>query len=221
MAKSKNEHILCRQLRQIETNYDEADHSSLLATLGAKSQECGLTEIRNIFETQAEFILPRGLHQAAFWAGVRQEIYLAVLHQRSTTLCLDKINIDRSLEDAEDEVWMGRITLHLVDVLEFCFGPTNIDTDVVQKYEGLVGYLTAWVASKPESFEPLFTQLPEDGEIFPEIVFLNNCAMAAWHCYHLTRMLLIAHNPRIPRMGSSYMAALQSLDVSSCKSRGS
>ncbi|KAI0909728.1 hypothetical protein F4823DRAFT_593558 [Ustulina deusta] len=185
----------------------------ITATLGAKSQECGLTEIRNIFETQAEFILPRGLHQAAFWAGVRQEIYLAVLHQRSTTLCLDKINIDRSLEDAEDEVWMGRITLHLVDVLEFCFGPTNIDTDVVQKYEGLVGYLTAWVASKPESFEPLFTQLPEDGEIFPEIVFLNNCAMAAWHCYHLTRMLLIAHNPRIPRMGSSYMAALQSLDT--------
>ncbi|KAI0415294.1 hypothetical protein F5X98DRAFT_388941 [Xylaria grammica] len=181
-------------------------------TLGKKGQECELTEIRTIFETQAEFLLPRGLHQAAFWAGVRQEIYLAVLRQRSTTLCLDNCNIDRSLENAEDEVWMGRITLHLVDVLEFCFGPTEMDAYAVQKYEGLVSYLADWAASKPESFEPLFAQLPEDGGTFPEIVFLSDCAMAAWHYYHLARMLLIAHNPRAPRVGSSYMVALRSID---------
>ncbi|KAI0537152.1 hypothetical protein GGR58DRAFT_472842 [Xylaria digitata] len=182
------------------------------STLGHEIQDCESTEICNIFEIQAAFLLPTGLHQAAFWAGVRQEIYLAVLHQRSTTLCLDKCNIDCSLEDAEDEIWMARITLLLVDVLEFCFGPAKIDVDAFQKYESLVAYLTAWAAAKPESFESLFTQLPEDGEMFPEIVFLSNCAMAAWQFYHLTRMLLIAHNPRVPRIGCSYLAALQSID---------
>lgn len=116
---------------------------------------------------------------------------------------------------------MGRITLHLVDVLEFCFGSREIDVHTVEKYERLVGYLAAWATSKPESFEPLFTKIPEDEEIFPEIIFLGDCAMAALHCYHLTRMLLIAHNPRVPRIGSSYMAALQSVDVSGCKPRGS
>ncbi|KAI0474609.1 hypothetical protein F4859DRAFT_74251 [Xylaria cf. heliscus] len=181
-------------------------------TLGVKSQETASVEIRSILETQSEFLLPRGLHQAAFWAGLRQEIYLAILHERSTALRLDRCNIDLSLEDAEDEVWMGRITLHLVDVLEFCFGSREIDAYAVQKYESLVGYLVAWAAAKPESFEPLFTRLPEEEEVFPEIVFLGNCAMAAWHCYHLTRMLLIAHNPRCPRVGSGYMAALQSIN---------
>ncbi|KAH8166886.1 hypothetical protein CIB48_g1335 [Xylaria polymorpha] len=185
---------------------------AIRSIVGAKSQKQGPTEIRNIFETQSEFLLPRGLHQAAFWAGIRQEIYLAILNERSTTLCLEKCNINLSLEDAEDEVWMGRITLHLVDVLEFCFGSREIDVHTVEKYERLVGYLAAWATSKPESFEPLFTKIPEDEEIFPEIIFLGDCAMAALHCYHLTRMLLIAHNPRVPRIGSSYMAALQSVD---------
>ncbi|KAI1752261.1 hypothetical protein F4782DRAFT_147987 [Xylaria castorea] len=184
----------------------------LEATLGLKSQESKSTEIRDIFETQSQFLLPRGSHQAAFWAGIRQEIYLAILNERSTTLCLDKCNIDLSLENAEDEVWMGRITLHLVEVLEFCFCRKEIDAYAVQKYDNLSGYLAAWATSKPESFEPLFTRLPEGEEVFPEIVFLGDCAMAAWHCYHLTRMLLIAHNPRFPRMGSSYMAAMQLMD---------
>ncbi|KAI0424285.1 hypothetical protein F5Y09DRAFT_324826 [Xylaria sp. FL1042] len=181
--------------------------------LGVKGEEeYESTEIGHVLDSQAQFLLPTGLHQAAFWAGVRQEIYLAVLHQRSTPLRLDKGNIDRSLEDAKDETWMGRITLHLVDVLEFCFGPTKVDPHAIREYESLVGYLTAWASSKPESFEPLFTQLPEDGENFPEIVFLTDCAMEAWHCYHLSRMLLIAHNPRVPRIGSTYMTALQSID---------
>ncbi|GAP92509.2 putative arca-like protein [Rosellinia necatrix] len=181
-------------------------------TTGAKSHQCKSAEIRNILEAQSEFLVPGGLHQAAFWAAIRQEIYLAILHERPTTLHLDKCNIDLSLEDAEDEVWMGRITLHLVDVLGFCFGSKESDSYTVQKYDSLIGYLVAWAASKPEPFEPLFTRLAQGDEVFPEIVFLSDCAMAAWHCYHLTRMLLIAHNPRFPRMGSSYMATLQSIN---------
>ncbi|KAI0858974.1 hypothetical protein F4860DRAFT_285887 [Xylaria cubensis] len=181
-------------------------------TLDVRSRESSSIEICAIFETQSQFLLPRGPHQAAFWAGIRQEIYLAILNERSTGLCLDKCNIDLSLENAEDEVWMGRITLHLVEVLEFCFGSREIDAYVYQKYESLAGYLATWASSVPESFEPLLTRLPEGEEVFPEIVFLSDCTMAAWHCYHLTRMLLIAHNPRFPRMGSSYMAAMQSMD---------
>ncbi|KAI0439879.1 hypothetical protein F4803DRAFT_23059 [Xylaria telfairii] len=186
---------------------------AIRSTLGAKSQKRGPTEIRTIFETQSEFLPSRGLHQAAFWAGIRQEIYLAILDERSTSLGLEKCNIDLSLEDAEDEVWMGRITLHLVDVLEFCFGSREIHVSTVEKYEKLVGYLADWANFKPVSFVPLFTKIPEGEEIFPEIIFLGDCAMAAWHCYHLTRILLIAHNPKVPRIGSNYVAASQSIDA--------
>ncbi|KAI1363632.1 hypothetical protein F5Y08DRAFT_308983 [Xylaria arbuscula] len=186
--------------------------SALLESLlDVKSLERDCAEACNILETQAEFLLPRGLHQAAFWAGVRQEIYLAILHQRSTNLCFDRCNIDRSSEEAEDEVWIGRIILHLVDVLEYCFGPQEMDTYAITKYENLIDYSTAWAATRPGSFEPIFIGPPPTDNPFPEVIFLGDCAMEAWNFYHLSRMLLIAHTPALPRMGRSYIAASQSI----------
>ena len=194
---------------------EDTDSARLPALLDVKSPEPNSTAACKILEAQAEFLLPRGLHQAAFWAGVRQEIYLAVLHQRSTNLCFDRCNIDRSLEKAEDEVWIGRIILHLVDVLEFCFGPQEIDACAMTKYETLVGYSTAWASTRPGSFEPIFIGSSHIENPFPEVIFLGDCAMEAWNFYHLSRMLLIAHTPALPRMGRSYIAASQSISVSS------
>ncbi|KAI1130800.1 hypothetical protein F5Y10DRAFT_103101 [Nemania abortiva] len=165
--------------------------------------------MRDVLSAQAELLLPKGLHEAAFWAGVRQEIYISVLHQRPTALCLDRCNVDRSMEDADDEIWVYRITLHLLDVLGFCFGSSAQN---ISAYNGLVDYLVVWAASVPESFDPLFLRLPEKHEQFPEIMFLNDCAMAAWQYYHLTRLLLTAHNPNAPRIGTNYLAALKSTD---------
>ncbi|KAI0102101.1 hypothetical protein GGR51DRAFT_295616 [Nemania sp. FL0031] len=216
----------CRRCLQsaINTPYQELDEGTLAAlvllrflvaiesTANLNSRGASWTGMNDVLNAQKEFLLAKGLYEAAFWAGVRQEIYIAVLHQRATSLCLDTCSVDRSMDDTEDEVWVCRITLHLLDVLEFCFGDGAHNTSSNSAYNRLVEYSALWAASVPESFDPLFSRLPESHESFPEIMFLNDCAMAAWQYYHLTRLLLTAYNPNAPRIGTNYRAASKSMD---------
>ncbi|KAJ8133439.1 hypothetical protein O1611_g187 [Lasiodiplodia mahajangana] len=208
----------------ITARYQELDEGALVtlvlrrflvgieSTTDSNGYEGSWTGMCDVLNAQAEFLLTKGLYEAAFWAGVRQEIYIAVLHQQATSLCLDTCGVDRSMEDAEDEIWVCRITLHLLDVLGFCFGPGAHNTSSTSAYNRLVDYSAMWAASVPDSFDPLFSRLPESHESFPEIMFLNDCAMAAWQYYHLTRLLLTAYNPNTPRIGTNYLAALKSTD---------
>lgn len=46
-----------------------------------------------------------GLRQAAFWVGLRQEVYVAIVNQRPVLPALEHCNVDRSFEAAEDHVW--------------------------------------------------------------------------------------------------------------------
>lgn len=164
----------------------------------------------DLLDLQGRYLLPTGLHQASFWAGLRMEIYLAIMDERPTGLNLKYCNVDRSMGSADDQVWARRIILHLVDVLEYCFSPdSSYDT-----YDNLVEYSTAWAASKPTSFEPVYVRKARGGETFPNIVLLNNTIMAAMQYYHLIRILLTAHNPKIPRLGIAHRVASRSIDVS-------
>lgn len=46
-----------------------------------------------------------GLRQAAFWVGLRQEVYVAFVNQRPVLPALEHCNVDRSFEAAEDHIW--------------------------------------------------------------------------------------------------------------------
>lgn len=49
-----------------------------------------------------------GLRLAAFWVGLRQEIYVAFVNQRSIIPPLEHCNVDRSFEPADDGTWANR-----------------------------------------------------------------------------------------------------------------
>jgi hypothetical protein len=166
--------------------------------------------MRASLNTQAHYLQPRGLHQATFWVGLRQEIHLAIIHQRPIGFYPADCSLDRSISPADDQLWIHRIILHLVDVIEYCFGETN-DPAI---YDDLVNYSAAWMTSKPDTFAPAFFRHPRDGEIFPRILFLSDTIAAALQYYYLVRILLTAHNPKIPRLGNSQKVAWQSTDVS-------
>ena len=63
-----------------------------------------------------------GLRQSAFWVGLRQEIYVALVDQRSIMPELEHCNIDRSFDQASDHVWSCRMVALCADVINFCFG---------------------------------------------------------------------------------------------------
>lgn len=49
-----------------------------------------------------------GLRLAAFWVGLRQEIYVAFVNQRSIIPPLEHCNVDRSFDPADDGTWANR-----------------------------------------------------------------------------------------------------------------
>ncbi|KAF2452412.1 hypothetical protein BDY21DRAFT_294800, partial [Lineolata rhizophorae] len=167
-----------------------------------------LLGIRALIEAQLPSMSPNEFHQAAFWVGLRQEVYMAVIHQRPIGLNLDRLTFDRSFSPAADHVWANRMVLHLANVIQYCFG----DDGNIATYKQLVEYSAAWMASKPPSFIPIFVEQPEGENMFPEVLLLSDSIVVGLQYYHLARILLIAHNPKIPRLGPAQRTAIRLMD---------
>lgn len=150
-----------------------------------------------------------GLRQAAFWVGLRQEIYIAFVNQRSIIPALEHCNIDRSFEAATDDVWACRMVVLTADIIRYCFG----DHDHPQStYSFLVDCATQWFNSKPTSFKPVYEQPPSEENVFPEVQYVADDVVVGTQHYYLAKILLIAHNPKIPRLGPLRTAALKAAD---------
>lgn len=144
------------------------------------------------------------------WAALRQEIFLAIMNQEPACINPDQENLRHSANIPEDEAWTNRVLLHLADTVSFCFG----DNRSPAVYDQLVSYSVTWERSKSVSFTPIYFQQPSPGEIFPQIWFLNNYSTIASQYFHLVRILLLAYNPRTPRLGRAKRAATKWRDVS-------
>ncbi|KAL1631785.1 hypothetical protein SLS56_004306 [Neofusicoccum ribis] len=151
-----------------------------------------------------------GLRQAAFWVGLRQEVYMAFVNQRTIIPVLEHCNIDRSFEKASDCVWANRVVTHCADVLRYCFGDGE---QSVANYNRLLDYCDGWYMFKPASFSPIFYREP-DGKtaVFPEIWLLSDTVTTGLQHYHLAKILLTAHNPRAPRLGPGQKQAEAKID---------
>jgi hypothetical protein len=152
---------------------------------------------------------------------------MAFVNQRSILPALSHCNIDRSFEPASDYVWANRIVVFCADVLRYCFGDSENSTnrDNVATYNQLVEYSQEWAAYKPDSFRPIFyrhAKGPAGGAgegssgCFPEVWLLSDSVVTGLQHYHLARILLTAHNPKVPRLGPAQKAALRVMDVSAC-----
>ncbi|KAF2141177.1 uncharacterized protein K452DRAFT_228673 [Aplosporella prunicola CBS 121167] len=150
-----------------------------------------------------------GLRQAAFWIGLRQEIYMAFVNQRTILPNLEHCNIDRSFEPTNDCTWANRIVTHCADVIRYCYGEGERN---VACYNRLVDYCDGWYVYKPASFSPIFQKEPDEESVFPEIWLLSDAVVTGLQHYHLCKILLTAHNPKIPRLGPGQKQALRKMD---------
>ncbi|KAJ9649400.1 hypothetical protein H2199_000175 [Coniosporium tulheliwenetii] len=174
--------VILRFLEEVEVPVSGADtQSHLLGT--------------HVFiSAQERSTVMGGLRQAAFWVGLRQEIYMAFVNQRSILPALEHCNIDRSFDMANDCTWANRIVVHCADVLRYCFGDGEHS---VNTYNQLSDYCRDWMAYKPASFSPIFYREASEGELFPEVWLLSDAVVTGLQHYHLARILLTAHNPKI------------------------
>lgn len=145
------------------------------------------------------YLMPGSLSGAAFWVGLRQEIYSAVMNQAPVRINLVHSLVDRSLLPTDDFGWANRAVVHCADVLNFCFG------DGAQGALGRAGgiewwceldeYNRRWTESLPGSFTPIYQRAPQlaKGEVFPEIWYQSACHGASF----ILRLIFSVLFPRL------------------------
>lgn len=206
--------IILRQHEEFECKKHES-HSSTFSPLirvaphsgtGAQSHLLGTHIFMGAQERSA---VSGGLRRAAFWVGLRMELFFAFLNSRSIHPSLELCNVDRSLEPADDCKWANRMVAHCAEALRYCFGDGEHS---VGRHMDLVQYCSDWMAYKPPSFTPIYYKEPADNEMFPEIWMNGQVAGTGMLHYRLTKILLTAHSPKIPRLGPGQRAALREAD---------
>ncbi|THX34601.1 hypothetical protein D6D10_07528, partial [Aureobasidium pullulans] len=150
------------------------------------------------------------LRSAAFWLGVRQEVYYAIANQKPTMLQFDRDESDAELEPTHEGAWANRMVMHCVGVVNYCFSPQR--QDITSEYDVLLQYCKAWASSLPSSYRPILHQDQGQDTPFPDIAFLSSAVVIGLQHYHLASMLLCAHDPRIPRVGLARISASETVD---------
>lgn len=118
---------------------------------------------------------------------------------------------------ADDCTWANRMVFHVVDIVRFCFGEESADLDQSHaRYDELANYSKEWYQKKPLSFLPIYFKgavlAPGEGlspataadgtsGLFPEIWLMSDAVATGLLHYHLGMILLLAYDPRAPRLG--------------------
>jgi hypothetical protein len=194
--------IILRHLEEIEVP---------LSGQSPASQQSHLLGAHAFIAAQEQASTFGGLRQAAFWVGLRQEIYVAFVNQRSIIPALTHRNLDQSLDPAEDHIWACRMVVLCADVIRYCFGDGGQNK---ASYQALTESIEQWYSSKPATFTPLYENDadPLTGKHFPEIWYVGDEVLVAVQHYYVARILLASFNPQVPRLGPSRAASLKAMD---------
>lgn len=158
-----------------------------------------------------------GAAQAAIWTRLRFELYFAVIHQQSMPIDPDcfKQSAELLVQDDYDQYWTSKMAMHLGNIVRYCF---DEDDESQLTYKQLFEAVHGWILNKPVSFEPLYAREQRGeatpGHSFPEIHVLSDTVALGLQLYYLARILLIAYDPAIPRLGLGSYVARRSIDVS-------
>ncbi|KAI0376916.1 hypothetical protein F5Y04DRAFT_195997 [Hypomontagnella monticulosa] len=151
--------------------------------------------IQAFAKVEYHYMKPGTLHTAAFWVGLRQEIYIAIILQQPVDLSLDHAVVDRTLEPADDFTWSNRAVVLLADVLNFCFRGNGRHLD---RWEALDGACQGWSVTRPQSFNPFYFGERTAHKPFPEIFHTSSCHIIGIQHHILAQLLLIQFDPSIP-----------------------
>lgn len=192
--------IILRHLEEIEVPVSGQSPSG---------QQSHLLGLHALIAAQEHATMSGGLRQAAFWVGLRQEIYVAFVNQRSIVPALTHCNIDRSFDVAADHVWACRMVVLCADVIRYCFGESD---QPLATYTFLADSVAQWHSFKPVSFTPVYHHEADADNVFPEMWFVDDDIVIGLDHYHIARILLASYNPRIPRLGPGRAVALRAMD---------
>ena len=145
------------------------------------------------------------LRRAIFWLHLRQEIYNAVLYQRSVVTDISNCNLQCEDESETDDTWFHQTLYIAALVSKWVFGE---NASHARWYE-LCKMLDEWESRRPASFDPIYfrTQDPPNGRYFPEVCYVTDEHVAAAHFVHMAKLLLITHDPSLPRIGPRMKSA--------------
>ena len=154
-----------------------------------------------------------GLRLAAFWVGLRQEIYVAFVNQKPISFPLQYCNVDRSFGAADEGMWANRIIFHCAETIQWCFGLLEHERSTAQ-FQELLSYALTWLKLIPPCYTPIYYRdaHADTDAVFPEIMYLSDAAVTGIQHYHLTLILLKAYDPTIPKLGSRRTMALRKMD---------
>jgi hypothetical protein len=152
--------IILRHLEEIEvplSGQSPADQSSHL--FGAHA----------FIMAQERATVSGGLRNAAFWVGLRQEIYVAFVNQRPI-IPLEHCNLDRSLSAATDDIWACRSVVLCADIICWCFGS---EEHTSAAWSTLTEAVDQWHFAKPASYTPIYQADTGEDQVFPDLWFVN------------------------------------------------
>ncbi|TLD17667.1 uncharacterized protein PgNI_01502 [Pyricularia grisea] len=173
------------------------------------------------------YIAPHSLSAAAFWVGLRQEIYSAVMNHQPVRVNLEIPIVDRSLEPTDDDAtWANRAVTYCADVLNFCFsqdydvspspgsgsgdrvtGASSGTFSTTERWHRLSEWGRAWQMSLPKSFVPILDKKRSEKEAFPEVWYQTSCQIIGIQHHILAELFLTRFDPKIPRIGGQRKSA--------------
>ncbi|KAG7412047.1 hypothetical protein Forpe1208_v009547 [Fusarium oxysporum f. sp. rapae] len=163
----------------------------------------------NMMDEPTEPFEREDLPEAASWANLRLEAYLAVVTHAPFPSNLEWLCADRMGAPVDERDWSNLMLLHLTDIIRYCFSD-NKDTE---HYVALLKDTTIWFKSKPDSFDPIYTCNHSEEQVLPDIWLYSEPVAAGLQYYHLGRMLLVSHDPRLPKIGLAKNRAMRRVEV--------
>ncbi|KAM0469246.1 hypothetical protein ACHAP7_010144 [Fusarium lateritium] len=163
----------------------------------------------NMIDEPREPTEQEDLPEAAWWANLRLEVYSAVITQTLFQISSNSSYADKKAVPVDNTGWANLMLLHLADIIRYCFS----DSKDSENYTALLEDLTTWSQSKPDSFEPIYTCGNPKERVLPDIWVYDESVAAGLQYYHLGRMLLVSHDPRLPKIGLAKSRAIKRIEV--------
>ena len=163
-----------------------------------------LTGIKHFVEARDPWATGRGLGEASFWVGLRQEIYSALANHQPIQLKLE--HSQGELQEADGYTWANRAVIFCARVMNACFSEGGI---ITQKWKELKNYAKEW--AEKSAFHHVEGFSGEDS-FFAKIVYNYGYQIIGVQHYYLGRMLLEIFNPNIPRFGPHRKQLVQDME---------
>lgn len=155
---------------------------------------------------QEKIRMNSSLRQAAYWACLRQEIFISLKDQHSVRLDLQLYKDSQNVQPTEKCSWAFCATLHCAAAVQFAFGDESRS-----RYKELIEYNNYQHEHRPESVQPFYWREAEDGG-FPDIRYGADYHVMGSQYLALARILLVTHDPGIPRVGPAHRIAMLSVE---------